>query len=178
MNKTNPLSVFKIEKIAVSVREEFDISQTSCFPILEVIEFLFEKGLLGLQFLEDSDPILEVNTPAKYNANDNFIYVKESVLDELEKGEYRANFTLCHEFFHYLQCQVLNFTFKEVEFCPQYEDAEWQANEFAGQLLIPTALITGECDLQKIASLCKVSEYCAVTRKLYYEKRRARKRIT
>ena len=47
------------------------------------------------------------------------------VLEELEKHEYRANFTLAHELFHYFQCQVLGFEFEEVENCPSFEDPEW-----------------------------------------------------
>ena len=61
-----------------------------------------------------------------------FIYVKISVLEEVEAKEYRANFTLAHEFFHYIQCQVLGFSFEEVDPCLHYVRAEWQADEFAG----------------------------------------------
>ena len=36
--------------------------------------------------------MFEEDTPAKYNLIDNFIYVKISVLEEVEAKEYRANF--------------------------------------------------------------------------------------
>lgn len=76
--------------------------------------------------------MFEEDTPAKYNLIDNFIYVKISVLEEVEAKEYRANFTLAHEFFYYIQCQVLGFSFEEVDPCLHYVRAEWQADEFAG----------------------------------------------
>lgn len=106
----------------------------------------------------------EEDTPAKYNPANNFIYVKESALEELENGEYRANFTLAHEFFHFLQCKVLDFSFCDAEYCPSYADAEWQADEFAGQLLIPSPNVyLDNYDISHIAETFKVSPVCAAT---------------
>lgn len=175
MKKTNPLKIVEIENYANNLRRELSISLDSPFPILEVIEQFHYNGLLSIQYLEDNDPIFEKNTPAKYNPADNFIYVKESVLEELENHEYRANFTLAHELFHYFQCQVLGFTFEEVDDCPSYVNPEWQADEFAGQLLIPTKFIVGACDTKMLAEKFNVTELCVTTRKLYY-KRRLKKR--
>lgn len=171
MKKTNPLKVLEIEKIARNVREKYNISFDSPFPILDFIEELSEQNLLTVQYLEDDDLLFEADTPAKYNPVDNFIYVKESVLQELEDKEFRANFTLAHELFHFLQFRVLNFQFEEVDDCPNYMNPEWQANEFAGQLLLPTKYIVGDCDTKNIAEKFNISEECVVTRKLYYERR-------
>ncbi len=136
MKKTNPLKIVEIENYANNLRKELGIPSNSFFPVLEVMEKFHVDGLLTIQYLEDDDSLFEDDTPAKYNPADNFIYVKESVLEELEKHEYRANFTLAHELFHYFQCQVLGFEFEEVENCPSFEDPEWQADEFAAQLLL------------------------------------------
>lgn len=171
MKKTNPLKIVEIENYANNLRRELGISSNSPFPILKVIEKFHNDGLLTIQYLEDEHRIFEDNTPAKYNPRENFIYVKESVLEKLENHEYRANFTLAHELFHYFQCQVLGFEFKDVECCPSYENPEWQADEFAGQLLIPTKFVVGKCDTKMIAEAFNVSESCVVTRKLYYERR-------
>ena len=98
MRKTNPLKIVEIENIANKVRREFGVSLDSPFPILEVLEKLHYGGLLTIQYKEDDDPMFEENTPAKYNPIDNFIYVKISVLEEVETNEYRANFTFCKIF--------------------------------------------------------------------------------
>lgn len=177
MKKTNPLRIYEIENYANNLRRELGINPNSPFPILEVIEKFHNDGLLTIQYLEDKHPIFEENTPAKYNPIENYIYVKESVLEELENKEYRSNFTLAHELFHYFQCQVLEFDFDEVEDCPTYCDPEWQANEFAGQLLVPTSFIVGECDTKLVAEVLNVSEECVVTRKLYFERRLKRKEV-
>lgn len=135
MKKTNPLKIVEIENYANNLRKELGIPSNSFFPVLEVMEKFHGDGLLTIQYLEDDDSLFEDDTPAKYNPADNFIYVKESVLEELEKHEYRANFTLAHELFHYFQCQVLGFEFEEVENCPSFEDPEWQADEFCGSII-------------------------------------------
>lgn len=175
MKKTNPLKIVEIENYANNLRKELGIPSNSFFPVLEVMEKFHVDGLLTIQYLEDDDSLFEDDTPAKYNPADNFIYVKESVLEELEKHEYRANFTLAHELFHYFQCQVLGFEFEEVENCPSFEDPEWQADEFAAPLLVPTKYVVGDCDTKLVAEMFNVSESCVVTRKLYYERRLKRK---
>ncbi|MGM9970912.1 MAG: ImmA/IrrE family metallo-endopeptidase [Anaeroplasmataceae bacterium] len=177
MKKTNPLKIVEIEMIANNLRREFGISLDSHFPILEIIEELHNNGLLTIQYMEDTDSIFEANTPAKYNPIDNFIYVKESVLEELENKEYRANFTLAHELFHYFECKVLGFSFEEVETCPSYCNPEWQANEFAGQLLIPTYFIEGNYETLLLAKKFHVTEECVLTRKLYFERRNRKNSI-
>ena len=143
MKKTNPLKIVEIENYANNLRRELDIPSNSPFPVLKVIEKFHNDGLLTIQYLEDDDPLFEEDTTAKYNPSENFIYVKESVLEELENHEYRANFTLAHELFHYFQCQVLGFEFEEVANCRSFEDSEWQADEFAAQLLVTTKYIVG-----------------------------------
>lgn len=97
MKKTNPLKIVEIENYANNLRRELDIPSNSPFPVLDIIEKFHDDGLLTIQYLEDDHFIFEDDTPAKYNLAENFIYVKESVLEELENHEYRANFTLAHE---------------------------------------------------------------------------------
>lgn len=175
MKKTNSLKIVEIENYANNLRRELGVAPDSPFPVLDVIEKFHGDGLLTIQYLQDNHSIFEEDTPAKYNPSENFIYVKETVLEELENGEYRANFTLAHELFHYFQCQILGFEFVEADECPKYADPEWQADEFAGQLLLPTKCITNDCDTKIIADIFKVSEACVVTRKLYYNRRLKRK---
>ncbi|UKI48929.1 MAG: ImmA/IrrE family metallo-endopeptidase [Clostridium sp.] len=60
--------------------------------------------------------------------------------------------------------------------CPKYQNPEWQADEFAGQLLIPTNYILGDCDVDMLAAKFNVTKECVLTRKLYYERRLKRKK--
>ena len=173
MKKTNPLSVKKIEEYANKVRREFSVDLNSHFTIFHILENLHNDGSLTIQIMDNDDSIFEHEDElAKYSPIDNFIYIKEKVVEEYENHEYRANFTLAHEFFHYIQYQVLGFEFSEVEKCKTYEDPEWQANEFAGQLLIPTQYV--EYADNVLYEAFHVSFECITTRKLYYKKRKGR----
>lgn len=170
MIKTNPLSVKDIKLIAIGIRDKYGIAHDAAFPILDVLKQLFYNDFLFIQILDDDNPYLDKKTPAVYNANDNFIYLKESVLEEVENGNYRSNFTLAHEFFHYLQHQVLGFKFEEVKDRKTYEDPEWQANCFAGELLLPDEFLDNE-DNNFLASHFQVSLECVLTRKVKHMKR-------
>lgn len=174
MKKTNPLSVREIEIYANKIRREFNVDVNSYFPIYEILEKLHNDGSLTIQIMDDNDSIfVDVNELAKYSPVDNFIYVKEKIIIAYEEKDYRSNFTLAHEFFHYIQHQILEFEFYNVEKCKSYEDPEWQANEFAGQLLIPTAFL--ELDDDTLCEMFHVTLECVVTRKLYYKKRKGRR---
>lgn len=173
MTRTNPLSVNDIASLASNIRKEYNIKNDEAFPILRILSNLHDNGLLSLQILEDSDPYFDSKTIAKYNRLDNFIYIKESVINDYENGIYHSNFTLAHEFFHFIQSQILNFDFEEVESCKAYEDVEWQANEFAGELLIPTEYV--DLDEFEVAKKFKVTIECALLRKLKYKQRKERK---
>ena len=170
MIKTNPLSVRDISNIAASIREQYGIAKDEAFPILEVLEKLFINNNLSIQLLADDDPFLDRSIPAVYNAKDNFIYLKESVIQEVENGNYRSNFTLAHEFFHYIQHQVLGFVFEDIEDRKTYEDPEWQANEFAGELLLPKKYLE-IADDEYLANHFQVSLECVLTRKVMNKRR-------
>lgn len=172
MNKTNPLSVKDIEELALKVRSHFNIKVDEYFPILSIIEKLDNEGKLYLEIVSDDELRDEY---ALYIVESNTIRVKESVYNECYNGEYRSNFTLAHEFFHFMQAKILNFDFFEDDKVKAYCDVEWQANEFAGQLLIPTPYIN--LDYQELARKFHVSEECALTRQLNAKKRKNYKKI-
>lgn len=175
MKKTNPLSVNKIEEYAIKVRKQFSIPLDEAFPIYDILEMLSNNNLLTLQILENDNIIFKQGAVAYYNPLENFIYIKEEVLEDLDNGLYRSNFTLAHEFFHFLQHKVLNFVFEEAEESPKpFVNPEWQADEFAAQLLLPTKYLDVNDDI--LEKQFKVSKECINTRKLYYKRRMTRKK--
>lgn len=172
--KTNPLSVDIIEKYAQIMRNFFSISNDEFFPIYEVLEHFQNEEKLSIQILEDSDLIFEDDKElAKYNGKENYLYLKESLLEDYENNIYTSNFTLAHELFHFMQLNLLNFKFIECENVRPYEDPEWQANEFAAQLLIPSEFI--DLSENELSSKFHVTVECALYRKLKYKQRKERK---
>ena len=172
MIKTNPYNVSQIRKVAEELRKTYDVPSDTFFPIYDYIMELVDKDCLEYQILEDNDKFFDEGEYAKYNGIDNTIYVKDSVDAELNGEDiigYRSNFTLAHELFHYMQVQVLDFKFEEVEEVQSYCDPEWQANEFAGQLLLPEKYLDLEVD--DLVEKFHVSKECALYRKVKYKKR-------
>ena len=88
MKKTNPLSVKKIEEYANKVRREFSVDLNSHFPIFHILENLHNDGSLTIQIMDNDDSIFEHEDElAKYSPIDNFIYIKEKVVEEYENHE-------------------------------------------------------------------------------------------
>ena len=172
MKITKALSLKDIEKITLKIRHIFGYKDDESFNILKCLETLHYKNILTLQYLEDDDPIFQDNSCGKYDPIEKAIYIKESALSELENHKYRTNFTLAHEFFHFIQCKLLKFQFKnsknENKF---YKMVEWQANEFAGQLLVPNNMLILYSNDKYLAQKLKVSEQCILTRRLYFLRR-------
>ena len=173
MIKTNPYNVSQIRKVAEELRKTYDVPSDTFFPIYDYIMELCDLDSLNYQILEDNDKFFDEGEYAKYNGLDNTIYVKDSVDAELNEEDiigYRSNFTLAHELFHYMQVQVLDFKFEDVDDKVQsYCDPEWQANEFAGQLLLPEKYLDLEAD--ELVERFHVSKECALYRKVKYKKR-------
>ena len=170
--KTNSLSVKDIEEYANQIRKYFKIKENAYFPILEVLEELDSLNLLKLVIVND-DFFVDENVLACYELESKSIVVKESVINEYEAQEYRSAFTLAHEFFHFIQ-DSQGFSFEEVEDCPSYCELEWQANEFAGQLLVPLKFVD-KYSIEELANMFHVSIDCATIRKLYKVRRENKK---
>lgn len=85
------------------------------------------------------------------------IQVRESVYNGAVSGNGRDRFTLCHELGHYIFHGNENISYlrtdKKLE---AYREPEWQANTFAGELLVPEK-IAQVYTTEEIKKLCKVS---------------------
>jgi len=173
MIKTNPYNVSQIKKVADELRKSYNVPSDTFFPIYDYIMALCDADYLEYQILDDDNKFFAEGEYAKYCGVDNTIYVKDSVDAEVTEQSvigYRSNFTLAHELFHFIQVQVLKFNFENVDEKPQaFCDPEWQANEFAGQLLVPEKYLNLE--EEEIMNRFHVSQECALYRKLKYKTR-------
>ncbi len=137
-----PMSKEKIEALAQNVRNAFGYSERHRFPIIEVIE-------MGLPKISDSF-VFEVlgrdemgNDEGRVIAGKNSIILRVDVYDAACQGDGRGRFTAAHELGHYLMHQEISFARAREENEPIYSDAEWQADAFAGNLMIPRNLSFG-----------------------------------
>lgn len=131
----------EIFKLADTVRADLKIFADD-FPIIEVLE-------LGMpQFFEGF--VFEVGTMAQMGSNhgltipaENVIRLREDVYDRCCDGHGRDRFTAAHELGHYLMHRNAQIKFHRAENgrLPAYLDSEWQANRFAGGILMPEHLM-------------------------------------
>lgn len=93
------------------------------------------------------------------------IVLREDVYKGASSGVGMHRFTLAHEIGHYFlhndRSVVLARTDPK-EHMPAYKDPEWQANCFAGELLMPAKLIKGMTP-SEVANNCEVSLSAART---------------
>ncbi len=95
------------------------------------------------------------------------IDVRESVYEAAASGVGRDRFTLCHELGHYILHGPENISYPRVaRKIKAYEDPEWQANTFAGELLAPTDKIKNLC-IDEIVRVFGVSCMVAEIQKKY-----------
>ena len=147
----------EIFKLADTVRADLKITADG-FPIIEFLE-------LGMpQFFERFS--FEVGTMAQMGSNhgltipsENVIRLREDVYDRCCAGQGRDRFTAAHELGHYLMHRSAPIKFHRAEQgrLPAYLDSEWQANRFAGGLLMPENLMKQCASLDEVVRRFGVS---------------------
>lgn len=135
-----PMSRATIRHTASEVRKLFGFSETPRFPLLHVIENLLPQLIPDAVFeVVDSDEMKGVYAEALPAMA--LIRVRLDVYMRARLGNPRDNFTLAHELGHLVlhtdhRLQRIAAPAK----VKPYLDPEWQANAFAGELLVPLEL--------------------------------------
>lgn len=152
-----PRSRDNIIEAALALRKALRITNPK-FPILQVVEVLMPQ--------HDADFSFEVKEHAEMGDQHGLtrpelkeMWIREDVYDGARRGVGRDRFTIAHELGHYLLHSEpgLARTMKPKGALPAYRCSEWQANSFAGALLIPTETAQQLRDAHAIAETCGVS---------------------
>jgi Zn-dependent peptidase ImmA (M78 family) len=87
------------------------------------------------------------------------MWIREDVYEGARRGVGRDRFTIAHELGHYLLHNEpgLARTMNPKGSLPAFKCSEWQANSFAGALLIPTDVAQALKNAHAIAETCGVS---------------------
>ena len=121
--------------VAEQVRSIFVGAEEVFFPIMDVLEFrlqAFEKGFyLDVCSRREMGP-----EEGLVVAGSNCIRLREDVYEGAWNDVGRHRFTACHEFGHYLLHRRVAMARVRDDHHPVYRDAEWQADTFAGGLLM------------------------------------------
>lgn len=162
-----PKSNAVIEAIAGRVRSIFCDESIPSVPIIEILEFRLEKL--------DRDFRFEVRERSEMDHDEGrvvpaekLLVLREDVYDAACRGEARARFTACHELAHYVMHHEVAFSRVREDNDPIYRDAEWQADAFAGYLMMPRDLASRFNSVEEAAAGCGMSaQAAAVTMSKY-----------
>lgn len=163
--EVKPTSREALMRFAAEIRSFLRI-QTPFFPILEVVEVVLPK-LPGMQ-----DLVLTIGEHAEMGENHGWTFgdrkeirLRADVYDGVVQGRGRDRFTLAHELGHLFlhSDQAYTRSMKSSADIPPYKSAEWQANTFAGALLMPHDYLKGKMNVQEIADECGVTLDAVIT---------------
>ncbi len=166
----DPLSRKDLRRMAYKLRKLFGFENKMDFLIVQVIEFLSNKGVFNLEICS----IDEMGT--KYGEtipSENLIKLREDIYDKVCEGDGFARSTCAHELGHWL----IGHSEETVSFCRReedlkkrraYEDPEWQANCFSGELFVSKHLVK-EMTFDEIVEKCNVTPSMAYYQYKKYE---------
>ncbi|MGM9570111.1 MAG: ImmA/IrrE family metallo-endopeptidase [Phascolarctobacterium sp.] len=156
--RAKPLSRNNIRAFVKTIKQVFGVEKDFMFPVVEFLEkclpVIFEDFSLEVLPVEEM-PYKEGETyPSEHR-----IIIREDVYEKACAGDGRARFTIAHEIGH-----LFYHTNEAISLCRMkgkiqlkaYENPEWQANVFAGELLASSYLIKG-------LTASEVKERCGVS---------------
>lgn len=147
----------EIIEAAVSLRRALRITNPM-FPILQVVEVLLPQHDPEFSFeVKEYEELGDQHGLTRPEMKE--MWIREDVYEGARSGNGRDRFTIAHELGHYLLHNEpgLARTLKPRGSFPVYKCSEWQANSFAGALLIPTDVAQALRDPNAIAETCGVS---------------------
>ena len=136
------------------------IDKYGCFDVVRFLEQVYQKFII----VEDEE------LPDAYAKTlpTGEIIIRRSVYERACAGSGRDRFTIAHELGHcFLHLDQISMARAATSADKNYNNSEWQANEFAAQLLMPFSLVKDNYCLsdEELAERFGVSRECAKYRK-------------
>jgi Zn-dependent peptidase ImmA (M78 family) len=163
-----PLSRRKIRERAAEVRSALKMN-SPYFPVMDVVEFSLQKAIddfvLEIWTLDDMTKAFGTGTHAMTYPNEMRMILREDVYRGAKKDKGRDRFTVAHEFAHLVLHQSTGMARRLPTEILAFENSEWQADTFAGEILMPLPFVL-ECEtVQEIVDVFKVSYEAARVRR-------------
>ena len=165
--KAEPLSNDVIIDITQQLRKILGCGLDTPLNIVAILEYAMPQLDKNFNYsIKDKDN-MRFDVHAYTDPQTNEIVIREDIYDRSRHGEGRDRFTIAHEIGHYIlhnnNMVALTRVFPDEKIKP-YEDIEWQADAFAGELLCPSSAITN-MPVEKIANYYGVSLQAANAQK-------------
>lgn len=156
--KAPPLKRVEIRQIAIDLRHQFGLANQLWFPVLEFAELVLPTMDSSYTFVvADKEELGTSHGLTELIGDQIVISIREDIYERAYNDEGRDRGTVAHEIGHYLmhaKCPALHRHFG-AELMP-FEDPEWQAKCFQGELLVPKHLVKG-MNATDVSRLCGVS---------------------
>jgi Zn-dependent peptidase ImmA (M78 family) len=134
--RVQPLSISKIRTTAMSVRQL--ILPADRVDLEEFLEGLIKFGIT-YDVVEDS--YLPPGAEASCIPEDRVIYITLTTFEAVKRNDERARFTIFHELGHLLLAHRRALHRDTTAEFPIFENSEWQADQFAAEILMPLEVI-------------------------------------
>lgn len=154
--EVRPLSRLRIRELAAEIRRHWG-GASAKFPIAEFVDRTLSA--LYPQFVFHIVTKKELGGRHGLTLPDQgIVLIREDVYEGAVDGQGRDRFTIAHEFGHLMMHRGTAFG-REGFHAPHpfYVDSEWQANTFAGELLVSVEFAESYLNPGKIVSECAVS---------------------
>ena len=157
-----PRSRSEIGAIAWGIRKISGYSSDILiFPIMEFLEYRLPELFPDFCYEVRENGTLKDGARAITYPDKHIILIENSVYDGACQGIGKDRMTISHEVGHLILHTGVSLAknYEKVDM-KIYEDSEWQADVFAGELLAPIRLIKGMCP-EEVAEKFQISYYAA-----------------
>lgn len=160
--KAAPQSRDQIRRYVRYIKEKTGFEDELYFPILQFVENVLPMMFPDFQF--EIVPISEMgNKHGETYPSKNIIRIREDIYEGAAKGKGRDRLTVGHEvghFFNHEEDSIVLCRLAPGQKLRAFEDPEWQADAFAGELLAPAHMIK-DMSVEEVMRKCGVSEAAA-----------------
>jgi len=155
-----PLSTKIIRSFSDQVRDVFVEETVVEFPIMDVLEFRMSAIFEGF-YLDPRDAAFMGSDEGRVIPGTNCIALREDVYEGAWSGNRRDRFTACHELGHFLMHRTITLARTRGDDDKIFCDAEWQADTFAGALMMSPRHLPRFANADEAAEACKMTGHAA-----------------
>lgn len=127
------------------------------FPIVDFVEFILPQAIDGFVFGVLDMHEMGADEHGRTYPSEKAIYLRTDIYERAVNGQGRDRLTLAHEVGHlFLHATGMHREMPSENIRP-FEDSEWQANCFGGELLVPSRFLQRAESPEHVADVCQVS---------------------
>lgn len=159
--KASPISRKERRNFAMRIRRLVSMVDYYNFPIVEVFELFSNIGIFNFEILSKVE--ME-NKCGETFPKERHINIREDIYEKACNGDPFSKTTLAHELYHLFFHDEETISLCRIDGTSTaikvYEDPEWQANCFAGELLVSKQLVEN-LTVEEVVKKCEVSKTMA-----------------